>query len=162
MRPGITHDLAHSKDSAATLAIDRLNLGLPARRPRARLLALDFEGRDRLLRQVMQSYRTEDTRLWASVLLDLIAPAILARLVRFTATPPVITSEDISQQLLAEVLIAAATMPLPDNARFVERRLMLRAGQAVSRWLRREHRRQSSQEPAELVFADAAAGRAEE
>jgi len=48
-----------------------------------------------------------------------------------------------------QLLEAAATIPFPANPRFVERRLILRAGQGVRRWLRKERRWRSACQPLE-------------
>jgi hypothetical protein len=94
--------------------------------------------RDRMLQAIVWHYRTGPRDLWASVLLDLLTPAILVRLARYRIEPPAVDAEDIRQQFVVELLAAAATMPMPLNAGFVERRLVLRAGQGVRRWLRKE------------------------
>jgi hypothetical protein len=118
-------------------------------RSRLRGPALSYRERDHLLAAAIRRYRTEDVRLWGPVLLELLAPAIMARLDRFTAVPPVVDEDDIAQQFLLEVLVAAATMPLPPAARFVERRLIRRAAYLTARWLRREATRQSLLTPLE-------------
>jgi len=100
--------------------------------------------RDRLLGAVIGFYRTGDKPVWAAVLLDLVTPAMLARLTRLSSDVPAVDLEDLRSQFLVEVLQAAATMPMPANARFVERRLILRAGWRVRRWLGRERRWRSS------------------
>jgi hypothetical protein len=118
-------------------------------RSRLRDPALSYIERDHLLAAAIRRYRSEDVRLWGPVLLELLAPAIMARLDRFSAVPPVVDEDDIAQQFLVEVLVAAATMPLPPEARFVERRLMRRAAYLTARWLRREGARQSQLTPLE-------------
>ena len=108
---------------------------------RARVSANDATGeRDRLLCAVVNAYRIGDRQVWSAVLLDLLAPAMLRRLAAFRVQSNSIDAADLRQQLVVEVLAAAASMPLPSGARFVERRLVLRAGQGVRRWLQRERR----------------------
>ena len=108
---------------------------------RARASANDATGeRDRLLIAVVTAYRAGDRQVWAAVLLDLLAPALLSRLAAFRVHSNSIDAADLRQQLVVELLGAAASMPLPSGARFVERRLVLRAGQGVRRWLQRERR----------------------
>jgi len=109
--------------------------------------ALAYVERDRLLAAVIRRYRSEDVRLWGPVLLELLAPAIMARVARFSGVPPTIDEDDIAQQFLVEVLVAAATMPLPGEARYVERRLLKRAAFLTTRWLRRENDRQARLAP---------------
>jgi len=96
--------------------------------------------RDRLLESVVVAYRVGDRQVWAAVLLDLLTPALLVHLRRFRPEPPAIDLEDVRAEFVLQVLDAASTMPFAPNLRFVERRLVLRAGQSVRRWLRRERR----------------------
>ena len=108
-----------------------------------RVRATSNEGsgeRDRLLAEIVLAYRKGDRQVWGPVLLDLLTPALLKRLKRYLPEEPVVDLEDIRQQLVVELLHAAATMPFPPGADFVERRLVLRAGQGVRRWLSRERR----------------------
>jgi hypothetical protein len=60
-------------------------------------------------------------------------------------------TEDLRQQLIFEVLRAAADMPLPANPSYLRRRLMARANQGVRRWLEREGRRQRGQRSFEML-----------
>jgi hypothetical protein len=108
-----------------------------------RVRATSNEGsgeRDRLLGEIVWAYRKGDRQVWGAVLLDLLTPALLKKLKRYSPEEPVVDLEDIRQQLVVELLHAAATMPFPPGADFVERRLVLRAGQGVRRWLSRERR----------------------
>lgn len=107
--------------------------------------------RDRLFMALVLDYRSGPRDLWAPVLLDILAPGLLAVVQRLRAEPPVMDEEDIRQQLVAEVLWAAAYMPIPKNPAFMRRRLMARANQGVRRRLARERQRQSSQEPMESL-----------
>ena len=100
---------------------------------------------------VVLAYRAGPRRVWGPVLLDLLAPAMLARLQRLRAEPPVMDEEDLRQQLVLEVLRAAAGMPLPENPIYLRSRLMARANQGVWRWLAREGRRQSRQHSFEAL-----------
>jgi len=94
--------------------------------------------RDRLLESVVVAYRVGDRQVWAAVILDLLTPALLVHLWRFRPEPPAIDLEDVRAEFVVQLLEAASTMPFPPNLRFVERRLVLRAGQGVRRWLRKE------------------------
>jgi hypothetical protein len=60
-------------------------------------------------------------------------------------------AEDLSQQLVLELLLTAARMPLPTNPGYLRRRLMARANQGVRRWLEREGRRQRGQQSLEAL-----------
>ena len=101
--------------------------------------------RGRSLVALVQLYRVGPRQLWAPVLLDLLAPAMLRRLQRLRDEPPVMVEEDIRQQLVLELLHAAATMPLPNNPAHVKAALLHRANQGVRRKLARERRRQRRQ-----------------
>ena len=97
-------------------------------------------GRDRALAEIVAAYRAGPRELWAPVILDLVAPSLLERLQHFEARPPVLDGEDLSQQLVAQLLHAAATMHVPCDGRHLRRELVGRARKAVSRCLAREHR----------------------
>jgi hypothetical protein len=103
--------------------------------------------RGRLLRAIVDAYRLGPRELWGPVLLDLLAPALVARIRRLRAELPVVDEEDIRQQLVLELLRAAAAMPLPARDRYLKTALVARANQCVCRWLAREARRQSGQRP---------------
>ena len=107
--------------------------------------------RDRRLKTAVLSYREGPRELWAAVLLDLLAPALLARIQLLRAEPPVLDEQDVRQQLVSELLRAAATMPLPTEDRYVKAALIARANHSVSRWLAREARRQMNQRPFEAM-----------
>ena len=107
--------------------------------------------RGRSLRAIVDAYRAGPRELWGSVLLDLLAPALLARLQRLRTEPPVIDEQDIRQQLVFELLRAAAKMPLPIEDRYLKTALIARANQGVCRWLAREARRQMNQQPVEAM-----------
>jgi hypothetical protein len=99
-------------------------------------------------------YRSGPRQIWAPVLLDLLAPALLARLQRLRLEPPFMEEEDIRQQLVVELLRAAAYMPLPENSGFLRRRLLDRANQGVWRRLARESRRQRRQKSYEVMVEE--------
>jgi hypothetical protein len=85
------------------------------------------------------------------LLLDLLAPAIVSRLQRLRPVLPAIDEEDLTQELVLQVLTVAATIPVPEEAAFLERELMLAANKRVARWLTSEARRQASQLPLEVL-----------
>lgn len=118
-----------------------------AREPRNRARA----GRSQHLAAIVAAYRAGPRWRWAPVLLDLLAPALLARLQLLRAERPVLDEEDLRQQLVVEVLQAAATVPLPDDARSLKSRLILRASQGVRRRLERERQIQRAQESLDAV-----------
>jgi hypothetical protein len=143
--PSLTADLreAYRRSSGGLPEKSRLS------RVRARATYTDGGERSRRLMVVVLAYRSGPRQRWAPILLDLLAPALLASLRRLRPEPPVLTEEDIRQQLVVEVLQAAATMPLPAKLSYLRRRLVARANQGVRRWLERERRRQGRQEPLE-------------
>lgn len=99
------------------------------------------------LARAVQAYRVGCRSSWAPVVLTLMVPALDNRLRHLHPVPPAIGSDDIRQQLLMEVLEAAVCMPLPEDPLVLERAIIRRASQAVSRRLGRELRRQDSQVP---------------
>lgn len=103
------------------------------------------------LAQVVAAYRCGPRALCAPVLLDLLAPAMIARLRRLRAEPPAVDEEDLRQQLVLEVLRAAATIPLPANPAWQKKQILSRANQAVRRWLQQEHRQQLRQRSLEAT-----------
>ena len=107
--------------------------------------------RGRSLRTIVDAYRAGPREIWGPVLLDLLAPALLARLQRLRAEPPGMDEEDIRQQLVVELLRAAANMPLPAEHGYLRSRLMARANQGVWRGLAREGRRQLRQQSFEAM-----------
>jgi hypothetical protein len=117
----------------------------------ARVISNGARSRSRLVMAAVLAYRGESRQLWGPVLLDLMAPTILASLQRLREVPPVMDAEDLRQYLILEVLSAAAEMPLPATPTYMRRRLMARANQGVRRWLERESRRQRWQRSYELL-----------
>lgn len=106
---------------------------------------------DQRLARVIAAYRCGPRAVWAPVLLDLLAPAMISRLKRLRAEPPAVDEEDLRQQLVVEVLLAAATIPLPANPAWQKKQILSRANQAVRRWLQQEHRQQLRQRPLEAI-----------
>src|SRR5260370_15509147 len=107
--------------------------------------------RGRSLRAIVDAYRAGPRELWGSILIDLLAPALLARLQRLRTELPLIDEEDIRQQLVFEFLRGAARMPLPSEDRYLKTALIARANQGVCRWLAREARRQMNQQSFEAM-----------
>lgn len=105
--------------------------------------------RGKRLMAIVLAYRKGPREVWGAVLLDLLAPALLARLQRLRTQPPVMDDEDVRQQLVVELLSAAARMPLPEEPGYLRSRLMARANQGVRRRLQREGRRQARQDSLE-------------
>ena len=127
--------LRGSHPTLSGLAADRL-----VRMARDRTLSPRV--RDRILLAVLHRYRSGSREKWAPIVLEILAPQMLDLLVTFEPSD-LISGEDVAQQLVMATLGAALTVPLGRNARWVEQRVLLRAGQGVARWLGRESRRRS-------------------
>src|ERR1700692_2361387 len=106
--------------------------------------------RDRLLAEIVSAYRAGPRQLWAPVILDLLAPGLLKVLKQIDDDiqevadlwadddPPIVEDEEeIRQQLVMEVLRAAATIPIHPGGRAMKRRILMRAYKYVVRWLER-------------------------
>lgn len=93
--------------------------------------------RDQALYPVVWRYREDPSPANAEAILAFVGETLRGRANRYKPVAPLISRSDIRQELMAAVLETAATMPLsgPD---FLERRLMLRAGNRMSRALYRE------------------------
>ena len=101
--------------------------------------------RDRLLAGIVLAYQRGPRQLWAPVLLDLIAPALVDSVRRFRPQPPFADEDDVRQQLVFELLRAAAQMPVHPYGRRMRLRLISQARKEVIRWLDREAVRQGRQ-----------------
>lgn len=99
--------------------------------------------RNWLLAEIVMCYRAGPAEVWAPVLLDLVAPALLDALQRSHPRYPVVDEHDVSQQLVVQFLHAAATMRIPENGRGLRRKLVSRTAKAVARRLAREGRHRS-------------------
>jgi hypothetical protein len=116
---------------------------------------LPLSERDHLLFDVVTKYRVGDRQRWSAVLLEVMAPTITQRLQRFSPAGPALDVEDIAQELLLAVLEVALTLSLMD-ARYLERRLLLRAAERVSYRLERETDRQALLDPLSVLNGDEA------
>jgi hypothetical protein len=101
--------------------------------------------RSRAMAQILQAYRAGPRALWGPVVLDLLAPGLIALLQEFRPVPPVIDQEEIRQQLLLEVLAAVSCIPLHPAGRQTKLRILSRAQTRMLRWLAREGRRRVGQ-----------------
>jgi hypothetical protein len=92
---------------------------------------------DDVWRAVIRCWRQRDMRLWGPVLLQMLAPALINETYRLALAVPRIDPADVQQHLVAEVLNAAASLPLSDEARRVQAQLVWTAATRVTDWLRR-------------------------
>jgi hypothetical protein len=134
---------------AGSLSEEALELVARARNTRRTELA----ERDRLLAEIVSAYRAGPCRLWAPVILYLLAPGLIGVMRQIDDEiqeivdlwedddPPIVEDEEeIRERLVMEVLSAAATIPIHRRGRAMKRRILMRAHKYVSRWLRREAR----------------------
>ena len=128
---------------AACLSDDELELVSRARDP----INTSPVERNRLLAQIVCAYRIGSKPHWGPVILDLLAPTLILILQGLRPEPPAIDEEEIHQQLVAETLRAAATVPLLDGGLQTRFRLTSRAYTRMLRWLAREGRRRRRQIP---------------
>ncbi len=94
---------------------------------------------------LVRAYRAGMHSPLGAVLLEILAPSLVAASIRLQPVPPVITEEDIRQDLVFEAFRALASGALPRDPRWIARHITLRATQAVARHLATEKRRQSHQ-----------------
>lgn len=132
---------------AGSLSEDALTLIACARD----LIHVSPVDRNRLLAQIVCAYRVGPRQIWGPVLLDLLAPALIVMLQGLRPVPPVIDEEEIRQQLLVEVLSAAASIPLQESGRQTKFRITSRAYTGMLRWLAREGRGQRCQDSFEAL-----------
>ena len=105
---------------------------------------------DEVLAGVIRSYRNGCRKVWGPVLLAMLGPALVRAAARLRSVPPAIDAQDVEHQIVVEALRAAASMPLPEGSRFVQRRLVFWALKPVGRALGRERRRQASQQTTDI------------
>ena len=106
---------------------------------------------DQVLAATIRAYRHGPSTLWGPVLLGMLGPALVRVARRLRTQPPAIDEEDLDQQVVVESLRAAAMMPLPENCRFVQRRLTALIGKRLMRWLMRERRLGELQSPSDQI-----------
>jgi len=111
-------------------------LDLPAR---LRDLATPPEERDQIWNDVLQAYIAGPRHQWATIVLEAMCPDIAVTVAKIPAIPPAITREEVAQQLITELLIAALDGPT-QPARWSPNRLLSNATKLTYRWLAREIR----------------------
>lgn len=112
----------------------------PGRSSSVRLRA---RARDHALYPLVLQYRQRQSAANAQAVLEFVGETIRGRANRYKPVPPLTNRADLRQELIMAVLDTALSMPLtgPD---FLERRLVLRACNRVSRALWREAKRQET------------------
>jgi DNA-directed RNA polymerase specialized sigma24 family protein len=90
---------------------------------------------DPILYGIVRCFRQREKRLWAPVLLRVLAPALINRAFGFVLKSPERDPVEILEQMVLEVLVAADRIPLSPSNRWVQARIVKRAGNDVRRWL---------------------------
>jgi hypothetical protein len=109
---------------------------LPAR---LRDLAVPPEERDQMWNDVLQAYVAGPRHGWATIILEAMCPDIAVTVASIPAIPPAITREEVAQQLITELLVAALDGPT-QPARWSPNRLLSNATKLTYRWLASEIR----------------------
>ena len=109
---------------------------LPAR---LRDLATPSEERDQEWNDVLLAYIAGPRHQWATIVLEAMCPDIAVTVAKIPAIPPAITREEVAQQLITELLIAALDGPT-QPARWSPNRLLSNATKLTYRWLAKEIR----------------------
>jgi hypothetical protein len=109
--------------------------------------------RNQLLGKIVAAYQRGPRQLWAPVILDLLAPALIDSLQWLRPEPPVVDDEEVRQQLMLEILRAAESIPIQTGGRKLRVRVLSQANRAVVRWLEEERVRQSWQQSFEATEA---------
>jgi hypothetical protein len=123
------------------------SLDVRRRVERARVLSL--RDRDELLQGLVLGYRSGDRPLWAPLIVDLMETSIRIRVSRYRPEGPTMAMADVYQDLVCAVLEDALSIPL-DGPAFLERRLLLRSADRVTRGLQGEARYQEGIESLEF------------
>ena len=114
--------------------------GFPGFGARLQGCRLDPRARDLFLCELLVAYRSNRERSQiAPLILEAVRPQLEVRCLRLSPQEPYLDAEDLAQQLVLEVLDLALCLPLQGGA-FMERRLLLRAIERVTRGLEREVR----------------------
>ena len=114
--------------------------GFPEFECRLAACRLDPRARDQLLCELLVAYRMTAVRSQvAPLILEAVRPQLEVRRLWLRPREPYLEADDVAQQLVLEILDLALRLPLQDGA-FLERRLLLRAIERVTRRLKRELR----------------------
>ncbi|HUY99459.1 MAG TPA: hypothetical protein VMU89_03850 [Thermomicrobiaceae bacterium] len=138
VRSGYLHALASRPNEVLRGLEKEATAEEAVRQVRSRLVPL--QTRDRIVEAVVRAYRIGQRQLWGPVLLEMLGPQLTEAVQQFGILAPLVDGDDLGQQLVLEVLSAAATVPIPEGARWVEQRLLRRAGFNLARWLFKQSR----------------------
>src|SRR5713101_6087782 len=100
----------------------------------------DPRARDQFLCELLVAYRLAAVRSQiAPLILQAVRPQLEVRRLWLRPREPYLEADDVAQQLVLDILDLALRLPLQDGG-YLERRLLLRAIERVSRGLKRELR----------------------
>ena len=110
--------------------------------------------RDAVMFDLVKVFRKEaDPEVWQLILTEL-GQALEARVNRFrTSSSPLYSRDDLAQEMVIALHETALSIPLPSD-RHLERRLVLRTANRVSRLLKREWTKQQLQDPLDVLEPD--------
>ena len=95
--------------------------------------------RDRMWGQVLRDYVEGPRMAWATIILEAMCPDLVLTIAAMPAMPPAITHDEVAQQLITDLLVAALDGPT-EPARWSPNRLLSTATKETYRWLAREIR----------------------
>jgi len=95
---------------------------------------------------VMGALRADQQAIYGPVVLEALAPGIVAALRALTPRPPAVTREDLDQQFLLQVLHNARAMSLPRHPDLIPKALLWRTTSDVGRWLAADANRRNAEE----------------
>jgi hypothetical protein len=109
--------------------------------------------RDQMLFTLVRAFRRQPRAdMWA-LLLEELRPGLTRRLLRYRGSMALFQRDDLLQEMALALRETALTIPL-ESDRYLERRLLMRTANRVSRLLKREWRRQQRQDPIEVLEPD--------
>src|SRR5207237_1021060 len=85
---------------------------------------LPARDQDEVWAAILRAYRRSGSAAWGSLLLELLAPALIEVAASFAPQSPGLDADDVQQQLALEALAAARSIPL-ERGRFVKPWLVL-------------------------------------
>lgn len=113
-----------------------------------------FSRQDAVWLAVMHRYRRGPARIWAPLLLEMLAPALVVTASRIAQAWPHVDAADVQQQLVVEALASAASLRLEGGRRWVQRLLIHESERRVRRWLQRTGRRREEELDDTVAVAD--------
>jgi DNA-directed RNA polymerase specialized sigma24 family protein len=129
-------ELESSEFEAAGRAESALaGLTLPALITLVRTPNRDLTEQNAVWLAVVRCYQQRPARLWAPVLLEMLAPALIDEAYRLVRRYTDLDPSEIQQQLIVSALTACASIRLTDTSRFVKLTLVRAMRRRTVRWL---------------------------